>query len=84
MSRIRFLLPLVVFAGCAGQIKMAAIDHAKSSQTVAASLNKAATMIKCDAMPADKAEFCTAAVALIQDQAKSLNTSAETLTQAAK
>lgn len=78
----RALALLLLLSGCAGQLKAAMTDHAKSTLAVADTLSKAAEAIKCDA--AQGADACKAAVAAIGDQVKALRDGAERLNQAAK
>ena len=84
ISRIILLGTFLSLGGCAGQLKSAMLEHARATQAVAETLTKVAASMKCDSMAADQKDGCTAAVTVIQDQAKAMRQSAEKLSDAAR
>lgn len=75
-------LPLVFSAGCAGQMKAAALEHARSTRAVADTIGKATAAVQCEGAKDQPA--CSAAVATINDQARALRESADTLQRSAR
>lgn len=68
--------------GCAGQLKAAMLDHAKSTRAIADTLSKSTAAMQCEGTKSP--DTCTAAVGSINDQAKALHDSAKRLEDAAK
>lgn len=68
--------------GCAAQLKSAMVEHAKATGAVAATLTRATAAIQCEG--SKNMESCTAAVSTINDQAKALQESADSLERAGK
>lgn len=87
-SRIRPLFPLLMvlllatLSGCAGQLKAALLDHAKSTRAIAETLGKATAAIQCEG--SKDAASCQAALATIADQAKALEQGAGKLESAGR
>lgn len=75
------LLSLCV-GGCAGQMQAAVLEHARSTRAVADTIGKATAAVQCEGAKDQPA--CTAAVATINDQAKVLRESADTLERSAR
>jgi hypothetical protein len=84
VHRIVLLGACLYLGGCTGQLKNAMLENSRATKTVADTLAKVAASMKCDSMPADQKDGCTAAVSVIQDQAKALRKGAEDLDTAAR
>lgn len=84
-SLLRIAVAALAFAclpGCAGQLKLAMLDHAKSTRAVADTINKALASVQCEGSKDTAA--CQAAVSTISDQARALNQGAAELERTAK
>ena len=84
-SLFRAAVAALAFAflpGCAGQLKLAILDHAKSTRSVADTINKALASIQCEGSKDTAA--CQAAVGTIADQARALNQGAAELERSGK
>lgn len=73
---------LVPLSGCAGQLKTAMLDHAKSTRAVADTITKSLSVVNCDGVK--DAATCQAALTAIADQAKVLEQGAAKLEGQAK
>lgn len=84
--RVFFLTSALVVScslfGCAGQLKTAMVEHARATALVAETLTRATAAIQCEGTK--NTESCTAAVSTINDQAKALQDSADSLGRAEK
>lgn len=66
---------LTLGSGCAGQLKGAMVEHARSTRSVADTIKKAMESVKCDA----QAAACPTALMVIEDQVKALQSGATKL-----
>lgn len=75
---------ILSLSGCAGQMKAAALEHARATKTIAMTVSKATEQIRCEDMKADSTNTCKAAVSTLNDQVKVLTESGDKLEGAAK